>query len=523
MALPCPNCGADLTFVEEYGRQYCYACGQYAPDGYGGGKGLNCPKCGSVLTYVKDYDRYYCYKDQEYAAEDLGKEAAPPAEAPKEEVPAPPPEEISEFDELLPPEPEPEPPAEAAAPAPEPPAPEPEPAPAPVEAKAPEEAPRVERPPIIEKVRPPLVAEEIARAKKAALMDLAGAYGLETMGTKDELKERLFRELHRREREEEARQKEEERRRAEEAAKAAPVVTPAIEAPAPSPPPSAVPEESAPMAGPAPAVPVEPVTPPAEAAAPTIQEAPPTPARVEAPRAEAVVIPAEPVPALAPEIPKVINPCPTCGRELTYVEQYDRYYCYHCKVYAPPVVKVVAVPAPPKVGRPCPTCGGELTYIPEYKRHYCYSCKKYAPARPRNPCPNCGKELQFIAQYQRHYCPACGQYAPKELTAQILAARSAAAAAAIAAPVARPAAAPAVRVVASHEHASPAAGVVLATIGLLLIVLFQVLITFPAMTAPTQPPPVAMEPWVAWLIQFLGLLLVGLGVIVGLVRIRSSK
>ncbi|HLE45398.1 MAG TPA: hypothetical protein VI915_00200, partial [Thermoplasmata archaeon] len=79
------------------------------------------------------------------------------------------------------------------------------------------------------------------------------------------------------------------------------------------------------------------------------------------------------------------------------------------------------------------------------------------------------------------------------------------------------------RTVPSHEHASPAAGVVLATIGLLLIVLFQVLVTFPAMTAPTQPPPVVMEPWVAWLIQFLGLLFIGLGVIVGLVRIRSSK
>lgn len=26
----------------------------------------------------------------------------------------------------------------------------------------------------------------------------------------------------------------------------------------------------------------------------------------------------------------------------------------------------------------CPTCKGALTYIPQYQRWYCYSCKKYA-------------------------------------------------------------------------------------------------------------------------------------------------
>jgi sporulation protein YlmC with PRC-barrel domain len=26
----------------------------------------------------------------------------------------------------------------------------------------------------------------------------------------------------------------------------------------------------------------------------------------------------------------------------------------------------------------CKTCGGPLTYIPQYQRWYCYSCKKYA-------------------------------------------------------------------------------------------------------------------------------------------------
>lgn len=34
-----------------------------------------------------------------------------------------------------------------------------------------------------------------------------------------------------------------------------------------------------------------------------------------------------------------------------------------------------AVPAVP--GRMCPSCGGALTYIPEYNRFYCYKCQKY--------------------------------------------------------------------------------------------------------------------------------------------------
>src|SRR2546428_12106702 len=78
MSLPCPNCGAELRFIEDYGRQYCDACGQYAPEGYGGGKGLGCPKCGGGLPDIPGYDPDFCYKDQEYAPGDYGKETAPP-------------------------------------------------------------------------------------------------------------------------------------------------------------------------------------------------------------------------------------------------------------------------------------------------------------------------------------------------------------------------------------------------------------------------------------------------------------
>jgi hypothetical protein len=35
-------------------------------------------------------------------------------------------------------------------------------------------------------------------------------------------------------------------------------------------------------------------------------------------------------------------------------------------------------PPPPSPEATCPTCGGPLTYIEKYQRWYCYKCKKYA-------------------------------------------------------------------------------------------------------------------------------------------------
>ncbi len=35
-------------------------------------------------------------------------------------------------------------------------------------------------------------------------------------------------------------------------------------------------------------------------------------------------------------------------------------------------------PPPPPGAQVCPTCGGPLTYIEQYQRWYCYKCKKYA-------------------------------------------------------------------------------------------------------------------------------------------------
>jgi hypothetical protein len=38
-------------------------------------------------------------------------------------------------------------------------------------------------------------------------------------------------------------------------------------------------------------------------------------------------------PAPAPT-PAVQTPCPSCSKELTWVQQYNRWYCYACGKYA---------------------------------------------------------------------------------------------------------------------------------------------------------------------------------------------
>ncbi len=67
-----------------------------------------------------------------------------------------------------------------------------------------------------------------------------------------------------------------------------------------------------------------------------------------------------------------------------------------------------AVQATPRVEQPCPNCGRELSYIAQYNRWYCYSCRAYAPvARSKNACPNCGATLRWIDQYERWWCDSC--------------------------------------------------------------------------------------------------------------------
>jgi len=45
---------------------------------------------------------------------------------------------------------------------------------------------------------------------------------------------------------------------------------------------------------------------------------------------------------------------------------------------APTAPAPLPSPQQPQAATPCPTCGGPLTYISEYQRWYCYRCQKYA-------------------------------------------------------------------------------------------------------------------------------------------------
>jgi len=45
--------------------------------------------------------------------------------------------------------------------------------------------------------------------------------------------------------------------------------------------------------------------------------------------------------------------------------------------YAPPPPSYAPAPPPPPPSRLCPNCGKPATYIQQYQRHYCYNCKEY--------------------------------------------------------------------------------------------------------------------------------------------------
>jgi len=115
--------------------------------------------------------------------------------------------------------------------------------------------------------------------------------------------------------------------------------------------------------------------------------------------------------------------CPSCGLALTYVQKYDRWYCYTCRKYAPGGPSK-AEEAEEEVK--CAYCGSGAEYVQKYDRWYCRTCKKYLPtatdrsAKPKEDvsatpplCAQCGKPTTWIATYERHYCYPCKKYAPK--------------------------------------------------------------------------------------------------------------
>jgi hypothetical protein len=58
-------------------------------------------------------------------------------------------------------------------------------------------------------------------------------------------------------------------------------------------------------------------------------------------------------------------------------EEKERWLAHHA-THHPVAAAAVAAPVPPPMpGRTCSRCGGQLSYIPEYNRYYCYHCQRY--------------------------------------------------------------------------------------------------------------------------------------------------
>ena len=80
-------------------------------------------------------------------------------------------------------------------------------------------------------------------------------------------------------------------------------------------------------------------TPTVAVASAVVETDEPTQAVVETFSAASAVTPSEMQPSVASasvyQQARTIHPCPTCGRELTYIALYRRWYCYHCRAYAP--------------------------------------------------------------------------------------------------------------------------------------------------------------------------------------------
>jgi chemotaxis protein histidine kinase CheA len=378
-ARPCPICRGDLKYVQKFDRWFCDRCQEYAPQ-----EERFCPTCDGPLAYVKEYERWYCYSCETYPK--VEEEAAPvvaEGEEPEEEEAA---EEEAE-EEAVPEE----------------------------EETAAEEA---------EEELPPIDVKRLRQMSKLELVGLAKAHGLSYSGTKAKISERLTQraETLAAEAEEEEVVPEEEAAEEEEAPEEE---VPAEEAEAP--------EEEVEAPGEEEEVPEEEVAEPVEA------EAPPEAEAVEEPPAkEEVPVRAAPVEKAPPKV-AVVKPirvkkaeaaCPTCAGTLEYIKEYGRHYCYSCGNYAPKsmTAKLLAAPAAkPRVAKvkvkTCPTCRRPLSYIQQYEAWYCYDCEAYPKEEVKRgvvreravekPCPTCGAELTYIPEYRRDYCYSCGNYAPK--------------------------------------------------------------------------------------------------------------
>jgi ribosomal protein S27AE len=465
--LPCPNCGSELAFLAQYQRQYCYACAQYAPEGFGERGAKVCPACGGILTYVAQYDRYYCYRDAAYPAETAVLESWQPF-APSASTSQPGTTETITVTEPA----KQEKPKVATAEVPAESSPEPEEI---VGEQAPEDEPKPSR------ERPPLVRREIFRANKTRLMDLCKAYALDSSGTREQIRQRLLGYLDDLEAETGP---EETSEQITERTEDQPETSPSEEAPAAQIEPSPSTEETVQF----------------EAVQEEARNEPPvtafgrrrTPMAVESfPLEETFTEAARP--AVAMVVPTAeTQPAAATG----------------------PIVE------PASTLHPCPKCGRELTYISLYRRWYCYSCRAYAPVtRSRFACPTCGAALRWIGQYERWWCDACRRYAPADLPKPESAVGATTTAAVVERPVSRVATFPSTSFV--HRHASPGSGIGLAVFGVLLFVLYEMLVDLPAVLSFSTGVVVSDD--LAFGLRFFAFFFLAVGVIMGLYAVRDRR
>jgi tRNA A-37 threonylcarbamoyl transferase component Bud32 len=109
--------------------------------------------------------------------------------------------------------------------------------------------------------------------------------------------------------------------------------------------------------------------------------------------------------------------CHKCGNHSSYIKEYSRFYCYHCREYV--ATDTGTAPA-------CTSCGKSTKWIENYKRFYCYTCNMYAPLGPEikvggqrqtavsKSCPTCKHPATYLNEYQRWFCTHCNNYLPSD-------------------------------------------------------------------------------------------------------------
>jgi chromosomal replication initiator protein len=108
---------------------------------------------------------------------------------------------------------------------------------------------------------------------------------------------------------------------------------------------------------------------------------------------------------------QVVSACARCGRPLTFIPQYQKWYCTSCGLYMeplpsfppqyqqPPGFGVQPPPNMPALGieKKCNKCNAPLMYVQEYDRYYCSNCREYEPEQkiPAPPQSGVATEQKF--------------------------------------------------------------------------------------------------------------------------------